>query len=82
MKAFPVCVNGKRTALAGLDGRGVLTTMVHLATSETNELLDLEIGGLDSDSGRQMIWPSPSIDVGDEIAIRVVEVDCIDEPMD
>jgi hypothetical protein len=45
-------------------------------------MLGVPIGGLIGSTGAQVIWPSPEIEVGDEIVIKVVEADVVDEPMD
>jgi hypothetical protein len=82
MKAFLVTVNGNRVALAGVGAQGVLNVMAGLSSGKHDDVLDLEIGGLIGSTGAQVIWPSPEIEVGDEIVIKVVEADVVDEPMD
>jgi hypothetical protein len=82
MKAFSVSINGKRIALAGLGGEGVLSVMVDLSSQEHVDRLNMEIGGLIGSTGEQVIWPSPAIAVGDKIVIEIVEADAVDEPMD
>ncbi len=82
MKAFHITVNGKRTALAGIGGQGVLTVMVVLNSNEYDDVLDLDVGGLIGKTGAQVMWPSPQIKMGDEIVIKIVNSNTVDEPMD
>lgn len=82
MKAFHITVNGKRTALAGVGGQGVLTVMVVLNSNKNDDILHLDVGGLISSTGTHVMWPSPQIKMGDEIVIKIVDSDTVDEPMD
>jgi hypothetical protein len=77
MKAFLVSVNGKKVCLAGV-AQGVLTASVtHLASADD---LEMEVGGMTAESMDQLIWASQSIGVGDELTIKIVEADTVDQP--
>ena len=81
MKAFLVTVNGRKVALAGIGGNGVLSVHVALLSGKSGDKLDMEVGGMHG-SGDEAIWPAPEIEVGDEINIKILETDAVDEPMD
>jgi hypothetical protein len=83
MKAFEVYLNGVKLCTAGVYEHGVLSTVVNWVgsfngTPHPKAGFHCIIGGLDSSTGQSMQWAAPSIDVGDEITIRIVETDEVD----
>jgi hypothetical protein len=40
----------------------------------------MEVGGMTAESMDQLIWASQSIGVGDELTIKIVEADTVDQP--
>jgi hypothetical protein len=91
MKAFLVSVNGKRFALAGVGGHGVLTAAVTSITGRKLEgrgklpsRLELYLGGLNTSSREHLRWHRRGpvkLRVGDEIKIRIVNAETVDEPL-
>ena len=78
MKAFVVSVNGKRVCVAGVANIGVLDVHTVWCRTDSSETLELAIGGMDSTTDEQLEWDAPAIDVGDQITIKVVDVDSVD----
>jgi hypothetical protein len=76
MTGFEVVLNGQRLCIAGA-GDGVLTTIVSWAGKRSE--LKLEIGGLSD--GAHLAWAVPRpLAVGDEVIVRVVQVEHPDPP--
>jgi hypothetical protein len=76
MIGFEVSVNGRRVCTAGA-GEGLLTAIVSSVASRSE--LKLEVGGLLEDA--HLAWATPpSLGVGDEVTVRVVETDKPDAP--
>lgn len=91
MIAFEVFVNGKKLCVAGVGDEGVLTSVLTFvrrshsqpAAEESPGRIDLHVGGLVSypdHSSQHVDWLNQDVAVGDEITIRVVETEMIDEP--
>jgi hypothetical protein len=78
MKALEVSVNGHRACMAGIR-RGVLTVHVSRLSNARTEFISLDVGGRE-EVGPPLRWPMPKIGVGDEVTIRVVDMDTIDSP--
>ena len=77
MIGFEVSLNGRRLCTAGAGDDGVLTAIVSFVCKRKE--LELEIGGLAADA--HLKWPAPpTLVVGDEITVRVVETDQPDPP--
>jgi hypothetical protein len=89
MIGFEAEVNGEKTCLAGVGDFGVLTTIVswvrtHAIVAKEGEganKLDLHIGGLkEANTGDSHItWLNKNLVVGDEIRMRIVNTDHVDE---
>ena len=79
MIAFEILVNGQRVCVAGASAV-VGQTLSWTPNMKNNARLS--VGGIDKrEAGDDMVsWPVPSIVVGDEITIRVIETDAVDEP--
>ncbi len=75
---FEIVLNGERVCISGLDGDGVLTTMVNFVKhSNTEGEYELSIGGHGRflpthDRPQHADWPNPSVAIGDEITIRIL----------
>jgi hypothetical protein len=91
MIAFEVLLNGSKACLAGVDGLGVLTTIlssVHRApnpdagedASVPTKELTLEVGGLRSAEGVDVCWLKRPLAVGDTIIITIKETQFVDQP--
>jgi hypothetical protein len=89
MIAFEVHINGEKRCTAGIGDVGVLTSFLtwrgrqpdSSGTVPDSESLDLHIGGLEAASRQHVRWLEQDIHVGDEILIRVIEIDCVDKPI-
>jgi len=81
MKAFEVFINGHRLCLAGVGDNGMLHALVKWARGPgPGEDLSLLVGGLDRPADESLRWESPSIGVGAEVLVRVVEAATVDPP--
>lgn len=76
MKALLVSVNGKRICLAGMPETGVLAT--HVTWSPREQRFAFNVSGLDD--GEYRHWKVPAVSVGDEVTIRILEVEDADPP--
>lgn len=81
MKAFEVFINGHRLSLIGVGDAGVLTAIVNwVGRPDPERDLFLSLGGLDRHSNEHLRWNVPSISVGAEVLVRVVEAPVVDPP--
>ena len=77
MTALDVSVNGRHVCVAGI-GNGVLAAHVTRTGNDRNENIRLAVGGLEG--GHYLDWLMPSVGVGDEVTIRIVDVPTTDPP--
>jgi hypothetical protein len=93
MIAFEVSLNGKKICVAGVGDLGVLTTMLSWVRREgrntetgepgkIEEELTLSVGGLMSSTNEHVQWTESALTVGDEVYIRVTELESVDAPRD
>jgi len=88
MTAFEVYLNGEKLCTAGLGDEGVLSTLLSWrgnqpykdGTAPASASLEFSVGGLISATGEQVRWAEPKIQLGDEIRIRLVNVESADTP--
>lgn len=80
MKAFDVRLNGKQLCIAGIGGDGSLNTMIDYTVGQSGQRLSLRVGGLAADVDEFVTWSVMSLNVGDEITLRIIEVDSVDPP--
>ena len=81
MTALEVFINGHRVCLAGVGDNGVLHAIVNwVGGLDRDETPRLSVGGLDCDTDQHLSWKVPSIGVGAEILVRVVETTSVDPP--
>lgn len=79
MKALEVFINGHRICLAGVGDDGVVNAIVNwVGGPEREEDLFLSIGGLDCTTDEYLRWSTPSIGVGTEVLVRLVEAAAVD----
>ena len=82
MRAFEISMNGKKLCVAGIGDDGVLSAIMNWVGKGGRGDLFLEVGGMITPSNQHVSWiPQKPLQVGDEIRIRVVEVDLVDEPV-
>ena len=81
MKALEVSIHGHRVCLAGVGDDGVLHAVVNLVFGPGREEdCFLQVGGLDFKADEHLRWECPSIGVGAEVLMRVVEAEAVDAP--
>src|SRR5262249_39004441 len=87
MIAFEVHLNGEKLCTAGIGDLGVLTAMLDwtrvrkIVTKDTPESLTLWVTGMNSSTAEFPRWLNRPVSVGDEIRIRIVNTESIDEPV-
>lgn len=85
MKAFLVGVNRQRVCLAGVGSNGVMGITLQwtggkaLENGQLSDNLKLIVGGLNTATREHMHWETPAISTGDEITIKVVESETVDQ---
>jgi len=95
MIAFEVSLNGRKVVLAGAEDLGVLNAIVtavgklgHLSQGarRKQDSFDVRIGGLtsriDGQKNEHLNWFKQSLIIGDEIKVKIVEVDSVEPPTD
>ena len=91
MIAFEVLLNGERLCLAGAGNVGVVTAILHwvrrkplqegLVISDwEEEELKLDVAGIDSLTNEHLAWLKRRVEIGDEITLRIIEINTVDEP--
>ena len=93
MIAFEVSLNRKKICVAGVGDIGVLSTLLSWVRREgrntetgepgrIEEELTLSVGGLMSSTNEHVQWTESALTVGDEVCIRVTELESVDAPRD
>ena len=82
MRAFEVRLNGKRLCVAGIDGDCVLNVIVNHVLGHGRNELWLTVGGLISATEEHVRWKVPHLKLGDKVALRIVETDLVDKPVE
>jgi predicted RNA-binding protein with RPS1 domain len=91
MIAFEVCLNGAKLCTAGVGDLGVLSAILCWVRREgestqtkeagnIEEELTLDVSGLIHAESEQVHWSERQVSVGDEVNIRIVNVDAVDIP--
>jgi len=80
MRAFEVFLNGKRLCLAGIGNHGVLSTTITYVSGRGEPETRLDIGGLVMPEKEHMRWRRPSLRVGDEVRVKIVDRKSVDKP--
>ena len=85
MLAYQITVNGKHVATAGVQ-QGVLSAIANWVSPPSDAPEDswhagFSLAGLDSLASEHLKWFRCDVQVGDEISIKLVETESVDEPM-
>lgn len=85
MLAYEVAVNGERVTRAGIADWAVMSVIVSMVRGDSGDHIDytLNIGGLSrdrQDHAEHVRWKTPTIAIGSEIQIKIVECDHPDAP--
>ena len=81
MLAFQILVNGTVVCTAGADkGHRVLTTILSWTHHDPDRLSFTVSGAPEAD--QHLYWDVPEVSIGDEIAIRIIETNDVDQPDD
>jgi hypothetical protein len=81
MRAFEVRFNNKTLCVAGVDADGVLTAIVSWVTGKDRDELFLDVGGRISPTSENLAWiRQKRVEIGDEIRVKIVQADSVDEP--
>ena len=80
MVSFELLVNGKRICIAGTEPINRVLGASFSWSHREPDRLNFHLGGILSESDRHFGYNVPEIGVGDEILIRVIETDKVDEP--
>jgi hypothetical protein len=80
MRAFEVYLNSKRLCVAGIDGNGVLTTIIDHVSGHGRDEEHVHIGGLISSTDEHLRWATKRLKTGDEVLVKIVESPSVDRP--
>jgi hypothetical protein len=91
MIAFEVFLNGNKVCTAGVGDLGVLTAMLTWVRREgknteskesrnVEEELTLNVGGFVSSKNEHVRWTDDKLTVGDEVCIRIINLESVDPP--
>lgn len=81
MRAFEVHLNNKKICVAGIGGDGVLTTIIDYVGGYGRGETALTVGGLISSKDEHVSWiKRRKLRKGDELLVKVVEVETVDNP--
>ena len=82
MIAFEVFIAGHRVCLAGVGDEGTFNVIVGCTSNAANSYCGyhLSVSGGDRRTDEFFDWSAPSIGVGSEVTVRVVETDAVDDP--
>ncbi|WP_437587034.1 hypothetical protein [Sorangium sp. So ce1000] len=82
MIALSISVNGARICTAGLGARGNFCAVVSWSAGWRAVFEDgsLMVIAYNADLREHLRWSTPTLDVGDEVGIEIVETDRIDRP--
>jgi hypothetical protein len=82
MRALEIHLNGEKLCTAGIGDDGVLSAIVNWVTGKSGADLHLYVGGLINPGKERVSWVEHRhLTAGDEIQVKVVEVNSVDEPM-
>lgn len=84
MIAFELYLNGKKVAIAGVE-RGVMSVIAdwgRLKQDGDSWQSSVSIAGLDDKTSEHLKWFCQDLAVGDEVRVRLVEVEQIDLPVE
>ena len=79
MQALLIQLNGRRHCLAGLPNGGI-SALVGWSGEQSAGPYHIAVYGCDLATNEVALWPAADLQVGDEVTISVVEVDCSDPP--
>lgn len=87
MIAYQISVNGKRVAIAGLR-QGVVSAIANWVFIPSDVATDPEkdwdasfsVAALDDATSEYLKWFRHDVQIGDEISIKLIETDQVDEP--
>lgn len=79
MLAFEITVNGKLICTAGIGpAQRVLATTLSWTYREPSRIA-FHVGGI-SETDQQVDFKVPDVAIGDEILIRIIDTDLVDQP--
>jgi hypothetical protein len=80
MRAFNISLNRKKLCLAGVGERGVLSAIVNWVAGDHGADLFMHVGGLANEEHIDWV-KQKSLQVGDEIRVKIVEARSVDKPV-
>jgi hypothetical protein len=76
MVGYEITVNGQRLCIAGVGENGVLTAAVSWVGKQGEAgHFHMHTGGIDSNTDENVRWYVPELKIGDEVSIRIYEID-------
>jgi hypothetical protein len=81
MRAYEVFLNGERLCIAGVPGEG--TSTIEVSDFKKNEVDDearLDVRAFEYPTREYLSWTNAPLSLGDEVRLRVLESNSVDEP--
>jgi hypothetical protein len=79
--AFEIFINGVRVRTVGIPQDGVTSVHIdYMSGDPLPEPYTLRASGLDAIAGEYLHWTCPPVSQGDEITVRLVDANEVDEP--
>ena len=79
MKAYEIHLNGQYLLTAGTGVKGILSTIVTWTTvsppAAPGGEFHFHVGGVDRETGEHVDYSVPTLKVGDEVKIKIIETD-------
>lgn len=83
MRAFEVHLNNKKICVAGIGDNGVLTAIIDYVGGHGRNETAFHVGGLITSEDEHVRWVKRrKLREGDELRIKVIEVESVDSPRD
>lgn len=80
MVGFELTINEKKISATLV--KGIVSIILTKVTNETTDSIDLNFGGLDLTKDENIQWYDNKLNVGDEILIKVKEIDVNTKPIE
>ena len=80
MLALEIWLNGKKICTAGIQDRGVITSLTACIIRPEHSWCEFDVGGLIGRTDEHLEWAKEELAVGSEVTIKVVNADVADAP--
>lgn len=79
MQGLEVSLNGEKLCIAGVSGGDAVSATIDVVGPRNGSTITLRVAGLENEL--YVVWCDRGLRVGDEVTVRMVETDIVDQPM-